>query len=61
MILNTVDSRYLEFQGTIKYFEISVPRHIRFAEYWGKIIRATTFNIYIYIYIIGLLKFEIGY
>ena len=29
---STVDSRYLEFQGTVKYFEISVPRHIRFAE-----------------------------
>ena len=28
----TVDSRYLEFQGTIKYFEISVLRHIRFTE-----------------------------
>ena len=28
----TVDSRYLEFQGTLKYFEIFVPRHIRFAE-----------------------------
>ena len=28
----TVDSRYLEFQGTLKYFEISVVRHIRFAE-----------------------------
>ena len=29
----TVDSRYLEFQGnSLKYFEISVPRHIRFEE-----------------------------
>ena len=25
----TVDSRYLEFKGTLKHFEISVPRHIR--------------------------------
>ena len=31
----TVDSRYLEFQGTLKYFEISVLQHIRFAE-WRK-------------------------
>ena len=30
--IDTVDSRYLEFQGTLKYFEISVPRHIRFSE-----------------------------
>ena len=29
---HTVDSRYLEFQETVKYFEISVHRHIRFAE-----------------------------
>ena len=27
-----MDSRYLEVQGTLIYFEISVPRHIRFAE-----------------------------
>ena len=26
----TVDSRYLQFQGTLKHFEICVPRHIRF-------------------------------
>ena len=30
-ILNTVDSRYLEIEGTLsKHFEISVLRHIRF-------------------------------
>ena len=40
----TVDSRYLEFQGTLKYFEISVPHHIRFAEFRKKINRRTTFN-----------------
>ena len=28
----TVDSCYLEFQGTLKNFEISVPRHIGIAE-----------------------------
>ena len=33
--LNTVDSRYLEIQGILlKHFEISVLRHIRFAELW---------------------------
>ena len=26
---STFDSRYLEFQGSLKHFEISVPRHIR--------------------------------
>ena len=31
-LYNAVDSRYLEVQGLLKYFEISVPRHIRFAE-----------------------------
>ena len=40
---NTVDSRYLEFQGTLKYFEISVLRHCRTEE---KLIRLTTFNRY---------------
>ena len=47
IITSTVDSRYLKFQGTLKYFEISVPRHIRFAEFRKKIIRTTTFNKYI--------------
>ena len=28
----TVNSRYLEVFGTLKYFEVSVPRHVRFAE-----------------------------
>ena len=32
VILNTVNSRYLEVPGTLKYFEVSVPWHIRFAE-----------------------------
>ena len=31
----------------MKYFEISVPRHIRFAELIEKIIQTTTFNKYI--------------
>ena len=31
----------------LKYFEVSVPRHIRFAELRKKIIRTTTFNKYI--------------
>ena len=43
---NTVDSCYLEFQETLKYFEISVLRTIRFAELGGKLIRLTTFNKY---------------
>ena len=47
LTLNTVDSRYLEFQGTLKNFEVSVPRHIRFAKLRKKIIRTTTFNKYI--------------
>ena len=34
----TVESHYLEAQGTLKYFEISVPRHIKFAELRKKII-----------------------
>ena len=34
-------------RDSIKYFEISVPRHIRFAELRKKIIRTTTFNKYI--------------
>ena len=32
MTIITVDSRNLEDQGTLNHFEISVPRHIRFAE-----------------------------
>ena len=42
----TINSRYLEFQGTpsLKHFEISVPRHIRFAELRKTINRTTTFN-----------------
>ena len=32
----TVDSRYLEFQGTLIFFEISVLRHIRLAEFRKK-------------------------
>ena len=43
----TVDSRYLEFQETLKQFEISVSRHIRFLELKKKIIRTTTFNKFI--------------
>ena len=31
---------------SLKYFDISVPRHIRFAELRKKIIRTTTFNKY---------------
>ena len=34
-------------RDSIKYFEISIPRHIRFAELRKKIIRTTTFNKYI--------------
>ena len=34
--LYTIDSRYLEVKETLKY-EISVPRHIRFAELREKI------------------------
>ena len=30
--IQIVNPRYLEVQGTLKHFEISVPRHIRFAE-----------------------------
>ena len=41
---NTVDSRYLEFRKTLKHFEISVPRHIRFAEFRKQINRTNTFN-----------------
>ena len=33
-------------RDSLKYFEISVPRHIRFAELRKKIIRTTTFNKY---------------
>ena len=40
----TVDSRYLEFQGTLKHFEMSVPRYIRVAEVRKTINRTTTFN-----------------
>ena len=41
----TVDSRYLEFQGTLwKHFEISVPRNIRVVEVRKTISRTTTFN-----------------
>ena len=29
---DTFDSCYLEVQGTLKYFEISVPQHIRIAD-----------------------------
>ena len=44
----TVDSRYLEFQGTLKYFEISVRQHIRFAEFRKKINRTATLpNVYV--------------
>ena len=32
VFLYTIDSRYLEVQGTLNYFEISVPRRIRFPE-----------------------------
>ena len=43
----TVDSRYLEFRrDSLKYFEISVPRHIRFTELRKKITQTTTFNKY---------------
>ena len=41
---NTVDSRYLEFQGTLEHFEISVPRNIRVAEVRKAINRTTPFN-----------------
>ena len=50
-----VDSRYLEFQGTIKYFEISVLRHIRFAELGKKIEKPHL----TYIYVNEILKLEI--
>ena len=53
---NTVDSRYLEFRGTIKYFEISVPRHIRFAEFRKKLFEQPHLK---NVYVIGLLKLEI--
>ena len=33
-------------RDSLKYFEISVPRHIRFAELRKKIIRTTTFDKY---------------
>ena len=33
-------------RDSFKYFEISVPRHIRFAELRKKLIRLTTFNKY---------------
>ena len=53
----TVDSRYLEFQGTVwKYFEISVHRHIRFAELRKKSIEQPHFTNE---YVIWLLKLEI--
>ena len=54
----TVDSRYLEFQGTLKHFEISVPRHIRFSELMKKkkqFERSHLTNLYV----IGLLSLEI--
>ena len=31
VFLYTVDSRYLEVEGPLKHFEISVLRHIRFS------------------------------
>ena len=38
-VVYTVDSLYLEFQNdSLKYFEISVPQHIRIAEFRKKII-----------------------
>ena len=43
--LYTVDSRYFDFK---ECFEISVPRHIRFAELRKTINRTTTFNKRIY-------------
>ena len=52
----TVDSRYLEFQGAIKYFEISVPRRIRFAELRKKLFEQPHLT---NIHVIGLLKLEI--
>ena len=39
-----VDSRYLEFQGTLKYFDIPVYQICKIEE---KLIRVTTFNKYI--------------
>ena len=39
--MTTVDSRYLDF---MKHFEISVLRHIRFAELRKTINQTTTFN-----------------
>ena len=42
-------------RDSVEYFEISVPRHIRFAELRRKIRTTTLTNIYV----IGLLKLEI--
>ena len=42
--LNTVDSHYLGPRESLEYFEISVPRHIRFEKLRKTINRTTTFN-----------------
>ena len=42
-------SLYRNPRDSMKYFEISVPLHIRFAELRKTIIRTTTFNKYAYI------------
>ena len=47
-IPRTVDSRYLEIQGTV-WNTSRNPYLDRFAELRKKIVRATTFNKYIYI------------
>ena len=41
-------------RDSMKYFEISLPRHIRFADLRKKIIRTTTFNKYICSWTLGV-------
>ena len=47
LIFITVDSLSRIPRDSLKYFEISVPRHISDLQNWGKIIRTTTSNKYI--------------
>ena len=41
---STVDSLSRIPRDSLKYFEISVPRHVRFAEFRKKMNRTATFN-----------------
>ena len=56
MIRSTVDLSRIP-RDSIKYFEISVPRHIRFAELRKKLFEQPYLT---NIYVIGLMKLEIN-